>query len=404
MFKTIDEVTTYVSKHIPDFGLENELEATEIGDGNLNYIFRVSDKKTGRSVVVKQAVPYARSTKDYALTAKRNRLEAEALKHYSSYVPHLVPDVYFNDDQNNCFIMEDLKSFDNLRAALLQRQEYDFLSDQIASFLAETLIHTSDISLDPLEKKELVKKFINSELCKISEDLVFTDPFKNVGNTNNIFPPNNDYIHDKLYNDSDLHLEAAKLKFLFMNKPEALIHGDLHTGSIFINEKGIKIIDPEFAFFGPIGYDIGNVVGNLIFVYANTLATLDKGSAKDKFLTWLERTISDTIDLFRQKTQVLFFSEVKDAMAATPGFFDWYMDGLISDSAGYAGLEMIRRIVGEAGVEDIESIQKTEARLSAERFVITLAKVFIKERQAIRKGPDFVSRIQECVAGSDGLS
>lgn len=51
-----------------------------------------------------------------------------------------------------------------------------------------------------------------------------------------------------------------------MNNAQALIHGDLHSGSIFINEKGIKVIDPEFAFYGPMGYDIGNVIGNLFCI------------------------------------------------------------------------------------------------------------------------------------------
>jgi 5-methylthioribose kinase len=43
-----------------------------------------------------------------------------------------------------------------------------------------------------------------------------------------------------------------------MNNAQALIHGDLHTGSILIKEDSMKVIDPEFAFYGPMGYDIGN--------------------------------------------------------------------------------------------------------------------------------------------------
>ena len=34
-----------------------------------------------------------------------------------------------------------------------------------------------------------------------------------------------------------------------MNNAQALLHGDLHTGSIFANEQGVKVIDPEFAFY-----------------------------------------------------------------------------------------------------------------------------------------------------------
>lgn len=51
-----------------------------------------------------------------------------------------------------------------------------------------------------------------------------------------------------------------------MNHAQALVHGDLHSGSIFVNEEGLKVIDPEFAYYGPIGYDIGNVIGNMFLL------------------------------------------------------------------------------------------------------------------------------------------
>ena len=56
-----------------------------------------------------------------------------------------------------------------------------------------------------------------------------------------------------ILHDQDLKAEVAKLRNGFMNNAQALLHGDLHSGSIFANERGIKIIDPEFAFYGPMG-------------------------------------------------------------------------------------------------------------------------------------------------------
>ena len=44
-----------------------------------------------------------------------------------------------------------------------------------------------------------------------------------------------------------------------MGSPEALIHGDLHTGSIMVTESETRVIDPEFAFYGPMGFDVGAV-------------------------------------------------------------------------------------------------------------------------------------------------
>lgn len=43
--------------------------------------------------------------------------------------------------------------------------------------MAETLINTSDFVLDAKKKKALQKDTINPELCEISEDFVFTEPF-----------------------------------------------------------------------------------------------------------------------------------------------------------------------------------------------------------------------------------
>ena len=46
-----------------------------------------------------------------------------------------------------------------------------------------------------------------------------------------------------------------------------MIHGDLHTGSIMVTATETRVIDPEFAFYGPMGFDIGAVIGNLLLAY-----------------------------------------------------------------------------------------------------------------------------------------
>lgn len=84
-----------------------------------------------------------------------------------------------------------------------------------------------------------------------------------------------EFVKRQLYEDKELILEVGKLKNNFMNNSQALIHGDLHSGSIFVNEESTKILDPEFAFYGPIGYDLENVIGNLFFTWANAYVTED---------------------------------------------------------------------------------------------------------------------------------
>ena len=47
-----------------------------------------------------------------------------------------------------------------------------------------------------------------------------------------------------------------------MTHGEALIHGDLHTGSVMVGGGRAAAIDPEFAFYGPVGFDLGALWAN----------------------------------------------------------------------------------------------------------------------------------------------
>ena len=67
--------------------------------------------------------------------------------------------------------------------------------------------------------------------------------------------------------NAELKMAIAEMKQAYMTHAEALIHADLHTGSIMLNAEDTRIIDPEFAFFGPMAYDIGAVLQNLVLNY-----------------------------------------------------------------------------------------------------------------------------------------
>ena len=91
-----------------------------------------------------------------------------------------------------------------------------------------------------------MKQFTNPDLCDITEKLVFTDPF--FDSETNDFEEELREEAQALWADLELQAKAAELKRIFLTSAETLVHGDLHTGSIFANEAETKIIDPEFAF------------------------------------------------------------------------------------------------------------------------------------------------------------
>jgi len=50
-----EDVGEYVQEKLHFFEDGVKLESKEIGDGNLNYVFRIKDTKSGKSIIVKQA-------------------------------------------------------------------------------------------------------------------------------------------------------------------------------------------------------------------------------------------------------------------------------------------------------------------------------------------------------------
>lgn len=391
---TENDVIEYARLKVDFFKDSSVLDCKEIGDGNLNYVFRVYDKDSNKSVIIKQAGPVARISDEFKVSPDRNRIESDILKLQNELAPGLVPKIYDYDPIMNCCIMEDLSDHEIMRSALLKYKKFPLFAEHITTFMVNTLLLTSDVVMEHKSKKELVKKFINPELCEITEDLVYTEPFYDCPR-NDIFEKNRDFIKRELWEDERLLLETAKLKFEFMTNAQSLIHGDLHTGSIFVKENSTKVIDPEFAFYGPAGYDVGNVIANLIFAYAHADATLEDVNKKQEYKVWLLNTITDVIDLFKSKFNMKYDECVTERVAKYDGFKEYYLKSIIRDTAAVAGCELCRRIIGIAHVKDITSIEDEEKRLRAERICLSIGKKFILEREMFKNGEDFVKVVMD---------
>ncbi len=385
----IDDILEYTLEKLPDIGWDKAtMRAKEIGDGNLNYVFRVWDEK-GHSVIIKHAGVSLRISEDMKVSTDRNRIESEILQLNDKYAPGMVPKIFFYDTVMSACGMEDLSDYQLMRYALMEHKIFPRFADDISTFMVNTLLMTSDVVMEHQEKKNLVKSFISPELCKITEDLVLMEPYNDINHENNVFPPNADFVKRELYEDEALHLEVSKLKFKFMTDAQALMHGDLHTGSIFVKPDSTKVFDPEFATYAPMGYDIGNVVANLIFAYDNGLAAGDTA-----FCDWCLKAIEETMDLFIAKFNKKFDEAVTEPMAKVPGFKQWYLEGILNDTAGYAGTELHRRTVGMANVKDVTTIADESKRAWVERLNILCGKDYIMNQAKFRTGADFVAAVK----------
>ena len=303
----------------------------------------------------------------------RSKIEANILRIENNLAPHFVPEIYFYDEIMCVLAMEDISEYKNLRTELIAGKIFPNFADNISEFLSRTLLLTTDLFMNKFEKKKNVKEFINPELCDISECLVFTEPYDNNRNRNIITAGNEEFVENMLYKNEDLHFSILKLREKFMNYSQSLIHGDLHSGSIFINEKGIKIIDPEFSFYGPMAYDIGNVIGNLYFPLYRAKFFVEDSKKKEEFINWLEKCILDIPILFSKKCKLLWEKYSNDKLLKNKKFRDYYIENIVKDSLAYAGTEMIRRTVGDAKVLELTSLENSEKKLQLEKELINKA-------------------------------
>jgi 5-methylthioribose kinase len=353
--------------------IENaELSCTEIGDGNLNLVFHIIDNKQNKGLIIKQALPYAKVVgESWPLTVKRAKIEADALKVFAHIAPDFVPEVYYTDDVLAITVMEDLSHLSIARTGFINGETYPLISKHLGEYVAKTLFYTSDYALGPSLKKEQVQKFINPELCKITEDLIFTDPYFDA--ETNDFEENLRPAVENLWEDQDLKFHVNVLKKSFLSEAEVLLHGDLHTGSIFASSTETKVIDPEFAFYGPAGFDIGQVFANLAF---QLIANQEKE-------TLIVEHIETFWNVFKEQFTRLWRKDNKEDFTGTNTFLNFLLSKYFVDAVGFAGCELIRRTIGLAHVADLDQIPNDQSRLSAKQKSLELGTVLIKKRKEI---------------------
>eukprot|EP01121_Diplochlamys_sp_Union-15-3_P019806 TRINITY_DN754_c0_g1_i1.p1 TRINITY_DN754_c0_g1~~TRINITY_DN754_c0_g1_i1.p1 ORF type:complete len:306 (-),score=49.99 TRINITY_DN754_c0_g1_i1:79-996(-) len=290
--------------------------------------------------------------------------------------------------------MEYLDSHIILRTGLIEANIYPRFASDMSEFIAKTLFYTSDFYLDTIEKKKKISYYANNVLAQITEQVIFTEPYI-IAKNNRHTTPYLDSDVEEIRKDRKLKLAISQLKHKFQNSTEALLHADLHTGSVMVTADRTAVIDPEFSYFGPIGFDIGALIGNLFLSYFSQdgLKTQDeKDKQRDKYKLWLLDQIVQIWNGFVKNWSALWVKDHKGD-GYPPSFWkddpigfkevqDYFYKNLLSDTLGFAGAKMLRRIVGVAHVADLESIKDTSVRAQCERRVLKVAKKLIVDRDS----------------------
>ncbi len=369
-------------------GKTADWKVSEVGDGNLNLVFLIEGPDSG--LCVKQALPYVRLVGEgWPMTLQRAFFEHEYMRRMAPLAGALMPRLYHYEPKLFAIVMERLSPHIIMRHGMIAAQRYPAFAGQITDFLAASLFFTSDLAMPAGEKKAMTALFAaNTELCKITEDLIFTEPYI-VHERNRWTTPQLDGVAAEFTVDSELKAAISRLKWKFLAAAEALIHGDLHTGSVMVTEGDMRVIDAEFSFVGPMGFDTGAVLGNLLLSYFSQAGHASAADSREEYQAWILETLEQVwtgfaakfLDRWRNHAagdaypKALFaYPAGEKALEAERQVF---MNHLFRDTLGFAGAKMIRRILGLAHVIDLEHIKDPDRRARCETRALRFARELV---------------------------
>ncbi len=366
--------------------------ATEVGDGNLNLVFVARDARE-RSLVIKQTLPYVRGDHSWSVTEDSIFAEARGLEAASAHTDGLSAAYYGLDAERRLVLMEDLSSWRVWRGALNDGVVSPGAGAAIGVLTGSLSFATSVLGAQPETVLPALAGAVNPELWRITEDLVFTEPYFEHPH-NSWSPAANDLV--LALRDDALRTRLAILKFAFLTRAESLLHGDLHTGSIFVpgpsvaGSAGIpaaKAFDFEFGGYGPVAFDLGMFFGNIVIaqVRAQVLGR-DPG-----FRGWLSGLYAETWTAFEDRVRAQWGSHIDPLH--TEEFREQWLSQSWHLAVGYAGAEAIRRTIGWAKVSDLTTLTDDQ-RGEAERQTLRAARTLIEEAGGVA-GPDDLGGVVE---------
>ncbi len=360
----------------------------DVADGNLNAVYLVDGPAGG--VCVKQALPYVRVHHDWPLAVERALFEHAYMVRLDPFVGRGAPQLYHFDPTLFTIVMEKLEPHIILRKGLIEGRHLPKAAPDTATFIANATFNTSDLAA-PFERKfEDIAHFArNQALLRITMDLVLTDPYREVWR-NRYVRPHMEGWAAAFRTDVELKTAVARQRMGFLTNTQALIHGDLHSGSVMVTEDDTRVIDGEFASYGPIGLDTGAFIANLIMSwYAH--GAYDRPEADRRaYRDWILEQIAIFWATFRDRFLTLWENATEAGDAYPADYFTDtagkarlatirrdYLDRIFADTVAFAALKMNRRIIGYAQIADYLVIEDLERRARAQAPALALARALL---------------------------
>lgn len=243
--------------------------ATRAGEGNMNLVLRVT-RQGGETLIVKQARPWVEKYPTIAAPVERATVEAAfyAAVRRLPDVRTRMPRLLAYDPDAHLLVLEDLGAgadlLDLYAGARLSEADLDVLLTWLATLHA----HGAD-ELDAALRGVLA----NRAMRALNHAHVFDLPFRDTPpRPLDEVLPGLASLHGELVADGVLRRAAASLGARYLADGDALVHGDFYPGSFLRTPRGLRMLDPEFAALADPAWDYGVLAGHLLLAGQDTAA------------------------------------------------------------------------------------------------------------------------------------
>ena len=236
---------------------EKILTAEKPGDGNMNLVLRI--KTNQRSFIIKQSRPWVEKYPQIDAPLQRIAVEAQfyELTQRDPYFASITPKLLGWNQPNYLLALEDLGE----TADFLPLYERDSVLQKAAlKALIEFITHLHHYNFSDRDIKTFPD---NLPLRRLNHEHIFHFPYlEENGFDLDTVQEGLQQLAMTYKTDHALKSKITALGELYLQPGPRLIHGDYYPGSWLKVSSGVKIIDPEFAFFGLAEFDIAVAIAH----------------------------------------------------------------------------------------------------------------------------------------------
>lgn len=227
------------------------------GEGNMNFVTRLITDQ--RSLVLKQSRPWVQKYPQVNAPIERVYIEYNFYRFIAPHknINHFTPAVLGFDPENYTLLLEDLG----------EGADYTFLY-QTGQHLSDNEIQALVNLLSTLHQVEVPAEdrqhFDNQAMKKLNHEHIFVFPYavENGFDLDEI-QPGLQSLAVPYKQDESLKNMISHLGDIYLQNHDTLLHGDYYPGSWLKVDDGLKLIDPEFSYFGKAEFDLGVMLAHL---------------------------------------------------------------------------------------------------------------------------------------------